>query len=75
MGGWFGAKARGEVPPEDSGVLWGLHVPGDKVQRMAKSLAIGFVMLDPEETSRVVRSTDDGANWYVVPPERWGDGA
>lgn len=57
----------------DPGALWGLHVPGTPVQRMAKSLAIGFISIDPEETSQLVRSTDGGATWHVVPRERWGD--
>ncbi|WP_157981659.1 hypothetical protein [Protaetiibacter intestinalis] len=56
-----------------SEVLWGLHVPGTPVQRMGRTLAIGFAMFDPDEASNVVRSTDGGANWYVVPRDKWGD--
>ena len=58
---------------EDPRVLWGLHVPGTPVQRMAKSLAVGFIAIDPEETSQLVRSTDGGATWHVVPREQWRD--
>lgn len=65
-------RARDASDPE---ALWGLHVPGTPVQRMAKSLAIGFISIDPEETSQLVRSTDGGATWHVVPRERWGDAA
>jgi len=69
------ADLRTSPPAADApAVLWGLHVPGTPVQRMAKSVAIGFVAIDPEETSQLVRSTDGGANWYVVPRERWQDG-
>lgn len=57
--------------PAEPEVLWGLHVPGTPVQRMGRSFAVGFAALDPEETSHVVRSTDGGANWYVVPREKW----
>ncbi|RQP12968.1 MAG: hypothetical protein EAS51_01315 [Microbacteriaceae bacterium] len=66
-----GAPARPD--PRAPGTVWGLHVPGTPVQRMAKSLAVGFAMIDPEETSRVVHSADDGANWWVLPRERWGE--
>ncbi|MBN9139281.1 MAG: hypothetical protein J0H23_00485 [Micrococcales bacterium] len=62
-------SARGE----EVRVLWGLHVPGTPVQRMAKSLAVGFIAIDPEETSQLVRSTDGGATWHVVPREQWRD--
>lgn len=66
-----GAPARPD--PRAPGTIWGLHVPGTPVQRMAKSLAVGFAMIDPEETSRVVHSADDGANWWVLPRDRWGE--
>ncbi|QNO37325.1 hypothetical protein H4J02_12950 [Protaetiibacter sp. SSC-01] len=59
--------------PHAPGTIWGLHVPGAPVQRMAKSLAVGFALIDPEETSRVVHSADDGANWWVLPRDRWGE--
>lgn len=59
--------------PRAPNTIWGLHVPGTPVQRMAKSLAVGFAMIDPEETSRVVHSADDGANWWVLPRDRWGE--
>ncbi|PZQ87650.1 MAG: hypothetical protein DI534_14355 [Leifsonia xyli] len=65
----------GDAPSDTPPALWGLHVPGTPVQRMARSLAIGFASIDPEETSQLVRSTDGGANWYVVPRERWNEDA
>ncbi len=68
-----GADAAAADPADGPRVLWGLYVPGSPVQRMARSVAIGFVEIDPEETSRLVRSTDEGANWHVVPRERWHD--
>ncbi|MFT4284957.1 MAG: hypothetical protein QM598_09010, partial [Protaetiibacter sp.] len=70
-----GSEASADEPaaPDAPKPLWGLHVPGAPVQRMAKSLAIGFISIDPEETSQLVRSTDGGATWHVVPRERWGD--
>ena len=71
------AASAGGTPtrpdPHAPGTIWGLHVPGTPVQRMAKSLAVGFATIDPEETSRVVHSADDGANWWVLPREQWGE--
>ncbi|MFT4030161.1 MAG: hypothetical protein QM675_09825 [Protaetiibacter sp.] len=82
--GWSSAQRRARNPtgadaPADASadakprVLWGLYIPGAPVQKMAKPIAIGFITFDPEETSRLVRSTDGGANWWVVPRAHWKD--
>ncbi|QEO08875.1 hypothetical protein [Protaetiibacter larvae] len=64
-------SARARIQLGDDGRMWGLHQPGAPVQRMAKSLAVGFASIDPEETSEVVYSTDGGANWQIIPREDW----
>ena len=66
------APVRGTHPDDGApDILWGLHVPGDRVQRMAKSIAAGFAAIDPEETSEVVYSRDGGGVWHVLPRELW----